>query len=68
MPSKSDNIGIMINDRPHEAIEELFQLLFFRYKIGLKTSLKGEDFIFHFFHLLFYKCHEINSKLPIRKR
>ena len=33
MHSKSDNIEIMINDKTHEVIEELFDSLKIRYQI-----------------------------------
>ena len=36
----------MINDKPDEVIEELFQSVLSRYQIGLETSTKGSDFIF----------------------
>ena len=41
MHSKIDNIEIMINDKPEEVIEELFQSLLSIYQIGLKTSMRG---------------------------
>ena len=37
MHSKSANIEIMVNDKPDEVIEELFQSLLSRYQIGLGT-------------------------------
>ena len=51
MHSKSDNKKIM---------EELFQFVLSRYRIGLETSMKGSAFVFDCVHLLCYKCHEIN--------
>ena len=51
MHSRSDNIGIMINDKTDEALEEIFQLLHSTYQIGLVTSMKGSDFIFHSVYL-----------------
>ena len=60
MHSKSDNIGIMINDTADEVIEELFQLLLSRYQIGPKISIKGSGFVFDYINLLYGKCHEIN--------
>ena len=56
--SKSDNTQIMINDKVHEVIEELFQSLLPRYQIGLETSMKDSDFIFDCVHLLYHKCHK----------
>ena len=43
MHSKSDNIEIMNNDKADKIIEELFQTLFSRYKIGLVTAMKGRN-------------------------
>ena len=37
-----------------------FELLLSRYKIGLETSMKGYDFIFECFQLLYYKCQKRN--------
>ena len=55
----SDNIEIMINDKPDEVIEEFFKLLFSRYQIGFETSTKGADFIFDCVHFLYNKCNKI---------
>ena len=62
MHSKSDNIKIMINDKPNEVIEERFESLFNTYQIGLETSMRGNDFIFDCVNLLYYKCHKTNLK------
>ena len=48
MPSKCDNIEIMINDKGDGVIEELFQPLLSRYQIGLETSVKGSKFDYVF--------------------
>ena len=31
-----------------------------RYQDGLRTSMKGSDFIFHLAQLVYYKCHKEN--------
>ena len=62
MHSKSNNIEIMINNKANEVIEKLFPLLYSRYQNGLETSMRGGDFIFHYYHLLYYKCHKENFK------
>ena len=36
MHSKSDNIEIIVNDKAHEAIKEIFWLLVKQYQIELK--------------------------------
>ena len=46
MPSKSDNIKIMISDKADEVNEELFELFLNRYQLELETSMGGYDFIF----------------------
>ena len=60
MHSKSDNKKIMIDDKADKVIEELFQFVLSRYRIGLETSMKGSAFVFDCVYLLCYKCHEIN--------
>ena len=58
--SESDNIEIMINDKPDEVIEGLSQSVLSRYQISLEKTVKGSSFIFDYVHLLYYKCHRIN--------
>ena len=62
MHPKSGNIEIMINNKADEVTEEFFQLLLSRYQIELETSIKGSDFTFDSFHLLYHKYHKINFK------
>ena len=50
----------MINDKAHEVIKELFYSLKDRYQNNLE-SMKGSEFVFHYDHLMYYKCHKINS-------
>ena len=60
--SKSANIEIMIYDKAHEDIKEIFQSLFNRHKIGLEALMKGSDFTFDCVNLLHYKCLQVNLK------
>ena len=46
MYSKSDNIELIINDKPDEVTQELFQSLLSWHQIRLETSMKGSNFIF----------------------
>ena len=46
MHSKSDNIEVMAYDKSDEFIEKLFEPLFHRFQIELKTLVRGSDFIF----------------------
>ena len=59
MYSKSDNIEIVINDEADEVIKERFVSFKNRYQINFK-SMKSSEFIFHYVHILYYKCHKIN--------
>ena len=60
MDSQSDNREIMIYDEPDEVIKELFDSLKNRYQINLEL-MKGSDFVFDYFHLLYYNCYKINQ-------
>ena len=60
MHSKSDNIEIMINDGADEAVKQLFDSLKNRYQNYLE-SIKDSEFVFNYVHLLYYKCHKINT-------
>ena len=50
----------MINSEADEIIKKLFDSLKNRYQNNLK-SMKGGAFVFCYVHLLYYKCHRINS-------
>ena len=67
MHSKSDNIEIMINDEVDEVIKELFDSLKNRYQNNLE-SMKGTEFVFDYFQLLYYKCDEINPNSGVSYR
>ena len=60
MHSKSDNKEIVINDEVDEVIKKLFKSLLNICQIGLEKSMDVSDFVFHYVHLLYYKCHKIN--------
>ena len=62
MHSKGYNIEIIINDEADEFIKALFSLLKNRYQNNLE-SMKGNEFVFVYVHLLYYKCHKINTEL-----
>ena len=47
LPSKSDNIKVMVYDDVIKTIEELSESLLSRYQIGLETQMRGSDFIFN---------------------
>ena len=49
MPSKSDNIEIMINDKADKVINELFYSLKNRYQNNLE-SMKDSDLVFYYVH------------------
>ena len=60
--SISDNVEIMIKDKPDKVTENFFQSLLSRYQTGLETSMKGRDLIFDCVNLLYYECHKISFK------
>ena len=51
----------MSNDEADGVIKKLFDLLENRYLTNLE-SMKSNDFVFNFVHLLYYKYHKINPK------
>ena len=59
MHLKSDILEIMINDEADEVIKKLFKSLKKRYQNNLKL-VKVDEFVFDYFHLLYYECHKIN--------
>ena len=60
MHSKSDNIEIIINDEADEVTKETFGSLKNRYQSNLEL-LKGNEFVFDYVHLLYYKYHKSES-------
>ena len=52
MHSKRYNVGIMIDDKEEEVMEELFQSFPSIYQIELETSTKDSDFVFVCVHSL----------------
>ena len=63
MHSKSEIIEHMLYGSGNEIVDKIFESLFSRYQTGLKTSMRGSDFDFDSFQLLYYKFHKINSIL-----
>ena len=62
MHSKSDNAEFMIYDNADEVIDGLFQLMHYRYQLGLETSMRASEFIFGCVSLLYYNCHKMLIK------
>ena len=72
MYPKSDNTEIMINVEADEVFKspkielfkspkiELFKSPKNRHQNNLEST-KGSDFVFHYVHLLYYKCHKSKS-------
>ena len=61
MHSKNYNIEIMCHDEADEVMEELFDSILSRNRIGLEMSMKGCEYVSDCVHLLYYECHKINS-------
>ena len=59
IPSRCDNIEIMINDEADDVIKKRFYSLKNRYQNNLEL-IKGSGFAFDYVYLFYYKCHKIN--------
>ena len=59
MHLETGNIEIMINDKADEVIKEILHLLRNRYQNDLK-SVKGNEIVFDYVQLLYYKRQNIN--------
>ena len=46
----------------NDVVDELFESFISRYQIGLKTSMRGSNFVFNSVQLLYYKCREVYFK------
>ena len=62
MHSKSGNTEFLIYDNANDVVDEVFESLLSRYKIGLTESMRGSNFIFDSLKCLCYKCHEVKFK------
>ena len=56
MHSKSDNIEFITYDNTNDIVDELFELLFSWYQIGLEASVRGSDFIFDLVQIFHYNA------------
>ena len=45
-----------------EVFKKCFEPFLDGYEIELETSMKGNDWIYDYVNLLYYKCHKINLK------
>ena len=52
MDSNSGNIKIMINDEVDEGIKELFKSLQKRYQNNLEKSMKVNEFVWSYVHII----------------
>ena len=59
MHSKSNNIKMIIIDEANKVIKELYYSIKNRYQNNLE-SIKGNEFVFGYVHLLYYECHKTN--------
>ena len=62
MHSRSNNIKFLSYNDANEVADELFDSHHSRCKGNLVISLRGSDFIFDSFQLLYYKCHKLNFR------
>ena len=62
MHKKSDNIKIVMGSEADDVIDELFESLLQKYQDGLEESMKGSEFIFDSFDLLYYHLQKRSLK------
>ena len=60
MHAKSDDKEIMISDKAGVVIKKLFKSFLNRYQNNLETSMKGNEFVLDYVHLLYYSCNKVN--------
>ena len=60
MPTRSNNIEIMMSSETDEIIKDLFKSLLQRYQEGLEESMRGSEFIFDGFNVLYYKLDKVS--------
>ena len=60
MHTKSDNIEIMMGSETDDIIDELFESLLQKYQEGLEEPIRGGEFIFDNFDLLYYNLQKIS--------
>ena len=61
MHSMSNSLKFTTYSDGNDVIDELFESLRSRYQGNLETSMTGSDFISDSVHLMYYKCHKVNS-------
>ena len=64
MPSKSDNLEIMISDVTDEIIEKLLNSVKNRCQNNLQ-SMRSCEFVFNYIHLLCHKCHKMTFMIQL---
>ena len=62
MHSRSNSIKRNSYIDANEVVDQLFEPLPSRYQGHLETSMRGSDFIFDSFQLMYYECHNIDVK------
>ena len=62
IPTKSDNIEIMVSSETDEIIEELFKSLLQRFQKGSEKSQGGSEFVYNSVNLLHYQLQKTSLK------
>ena len=60
MYSRSGNTKAKTDSDANDVTDTLFKSLHLRYKENLEKSMKGSDFNFNSFQLMYYQCHKVN--------
>ena len=58
MHTRSNNVEIMVGSETDEIIKELFESFFQKYQEGLEESMRGSEFVYYSFDLLYYNLNK----------
>ena len=60
MPTKSNNVEIMIGSETDETIEDLFESFLKKYQEGLEESMRGSEFAYDSVDALYYNLNKVS--------
>ena len=60
MHTKSNNVEIMVGSETDEIIEGLFKSFLQKYQEGLEESMRGSEFVYGSFDVLYYNLNKVS--------
>ena len=60
MHTKSNNVEIMVGSETDEIIEDLFKSFLQKYQEGLEESMRGSEFVYGSFDVLYYNLNKVS--------